>query len=537
MVAGILADLNRWHDWWVNTVFSPKQMTINQNTNGTLGPILPPILSSGTKTASSAKSRAYATGTDSAEEGPALVGELGPEIKNLKKGDTITTAAETAKLLDPSKLNVKSKYATVGSQITTGLLDGVTKGSPKLLTKTNDLSTSVAKVFTDLSKASTPSGQSVITSLSTGMKNTTALLNNTTQKLSDGTTSIVNTLIKNSNPLGQNITTALSVGVKATTTNLSNATKSLADNTKTTFTKLATDSNPLGKNVTQGLSDGIKSTTNNVTSIVKTLTDKVITQFNTGFDIHSPSKKLFTIGTQVGQGWINGVKSKDLSGFIKKHITSIIGSFSGGGSASNGQLNAWIMAALGITGTSLSWMGPLQQLINFESGGNPNSINLTDSNAQAGHPSQGLMQTIPSTFATYGIAGLGGITNPIANIVAGIRYIKSRYGDISNTPGMKSIANGGPYMGYANGTASAASGLHWVGEKGPELMNMNGGEGIISNDTITSLINAIKSLSTNSQVSKGTTKTQNINMYGNMSLLNQNDVNSTLRQLQFMSQI
>jgi SLT domain-containing protein len=68
-----------------------------------------------------------------------------------------------------------------------------------------------------------------------------------------------------------------------------------------------------------------------------------------------------------------------------------------------------------------------------ESGGNPNAINLTDSNAQAGHPSQGLMQTIPSTFAAYHQAGTSNsITDPVANIAAGINYIKARYGGIGN---------------------------------------------------------------------------------------------------------
>ena len=533
MVAGILADLQSWKNWWDTTVFQPKQMTIVQNTQGTLGPILPPILSSGTKSSTSAKKREYAVGTDNAEGGPSLVGELGPEIRNLKKGDTITTAAETAKLLGAKPADQTKKYLTVGTQITTGLIDGIVKGTPKLIDKTNVLSTGVSKIFTALSKDSNPAGQDIITSLSTGMKNTTVFLNNTTQKLSDGTTKIVNTLIKNSNPLGNNVVTALSTGmknttskldtttnalstgtknifttlakasnpigqsvttslsngVKATVGNLNNATNLLSSNAKTTFNKLANDSNPLGKNVTLGLSNGIYASTKNVTSVVKTLTDKVIEQFNTGFDIHSPSKKLFTVGTQVGQGWINGVKSKDLAGFVKKHITSIMGSFSGSGSASSAQLNQWIMAALGITGTPMSWMGPLQQLINFESGGNPNNINLTDSNAKAGHPSQGLMQTIPSTFATYGIAALGGITNPIANIVAGINYIKATYGNISNTPGMRSIAHGGPYMGYVNGTNFATAGYKWVGENGPELMKFNGGETVKTNAESLALAN------------------------------------------------
>ena len=68
--------------------------------------------------------------------------------------------------------------------------------------------------------------------------------------------------------------------------------------------------------------------------------------------------------------------------------------------------------------------------INTESGGNPNAINLTDSNAQAGHPSQGLLQTIPSTFAAYRDPSLpNSITDPSANMAAALRYYRARYGN------------------------------------------------------------------------------------------------------------
>lgn len=96
-------------------------------------------------------------------------------------------------------------------------------------------------------------------------------------------------------------------------------------------------------------------------------------------------------------------------------------------------LAAWIQQALAITGTPQSWAGPLSVLIGRESGGNPNAINLWDSNAAAGHPSQGLMQTIPGTFQAYHQAGTSwNILDPVANIAAGINYIKARYGSIFN---------------------------------------------------------------------------------------------------------
>jgi SLT domain-containing protein len=68
--------------------------------------------------------------------------------------------------------------------------------------------------------------------------------------------------------------------------------------------------------------------------------------------------------------------------------------------------------------------------------------------------------------------GLGGIYNPIANAVAGIRYIMSRYGSVFNVPGIKSMMAGGKYKGYAIGTGYSPEGWAMVGENGPELMNL-----------------------------------------------------------------
>jgi WXG100 family type VII secretion target len=87
-------------------------------------------------------------------------------------------------------------------------------------------------------------------------------------------------------------------------------------------------------------------------------------------------------------------------------------------------------------------------IIEHESGGNPNAINLWDSNAQAGHPSKGLMQCIDSTFNSYKLPGHNDIYNPVDNIIAGVRYTMSRYGSIANTPGLQAMAHGGGYVGY-----------------------------------------------------------------------------------------
>ncbi|MDI3410021.1 transglycosylase SLT domain-containing protein [Bacillus sonorensis] len=121
-------------------------------------------------------------------------------------------------------------------------------------------------------------------------------------------------------------------------------------------------------------------------------------------------------------------------------------------------VNQWVTEAVGIAGVPISWIPGLVTIAMKESGGNPNAINLWDSNAKAGHPSQGLMQTIPSTFNAYKFPGHNNILNPIDNILAAINYIKARYGNISNHPGLKSMARGGGYVGYAAGGVSPGAG-------------------------------------------------------------------------------
>ncbi len=69
-------------------------------------------------------------------------------------------------------------------------------------------------------------------------------------------------------------------------------------------------------------------------------------------------------------------------------------------------------------------------IVTRESSWNRKAINRWDSNARRGHPSEGLMQTIPGTFNQYRLPQLSNdIQNPLSNLVAGIRYAQARYGN------------------------------------------------------------------------------------------------------------
>jgi TP901 family phage tail tape measure protein len=121
------------------------------------------------------------------------------------------------------------------------------------------------------------------------------------------------------------------------------------------------------------------------------------------------------------------------------------------GAVPPGSLNDWINAAIAITGVPQSWAFGLYEIAQGESGGDPHSANDWDSNARAGNPSEGLMQTTISTFRGNALPGHGDIWNPVDNLIAAIRYIQGRYRDIGNVPGVRSLAAGGPYKPYRGG--------------------------------------------------------------------------------------
>lgn len=67
-----------------------------------------------------------------------------------------------------------------------------------------------------------------------------------------------------------------------------------------------------------------------------------------------------------------------------------------------------------------------------ESGGDPAIVNNWDVNAKRGTPSIGLMQVIKPTFDKYaGEFQARGQTDPLANLVASMRYAKARYGSLA----------------------------------------------------------------------------------------------------------
>ena len=120
---------------------------------------------------------------------------------------------------------------------------------------------------------------------------------------------------------------------------------------------------------------------------------------------------------------------------------------------------------------SVSNLNALLMQMQHESGGNPNAINLWDSNAKKGIPSKGLMQVIDPTFRSYAMSPYdSNIYDPLSNMVAAIRYTVSRYGSLYKgwtARGYKGYKNGGmPVNGEVYIANENGFGSEYIGRMG-----------------------------------------------------------------------
>ena len=108
-----------------------------------------------------------------------------------------------------------------------------------------------------------------------------------------------------------------------------------------------------------------------------------------------------------------------------------------------------------------AWM----KVIRRESNGDPSVINTWDSNARMGMPSKGLVQTIQPTFDAYKFRGHSNPLNGYDDLLAGIHYMKAKYGS-----GPSAFATVSGPMGYDSGGRVMKKQLAWLAENNPEYV-------------------------------------------------------------------
>ncbi|AHH16399.1 transglycosylase SLT domain-containing protein [Nocardia nova SH22a] len=159
--------------------------------------------------------------------------------------------------------------------------------------------------------------------------------------------------------------------------------------------------------------------------------------------------------SRSGAAEINRLTKQYVYNLAGKQYGKASGGSGGTGTATTvgGSVGQWIQQAMKVlqdAGYDTGRMDPeaIAMIIQHESGGNPSATNNWDSNAAKGTPSIGLMQTIGPTFNSHALPGHTNIYDPVDNIVAGVRYAISRYGSVSNVPGVVAVRSGGSYRGY-----------------------------------------------------------------------------------------
>lgn len=140
------------------------------------------------------------------------------------------------------------------------------------------------------------------------------------------------------------------------------------------------------------------------------------------------------------------------------------------GNPSGHSVNRWrpyVVRALKANGFAAtdSQVAAWMKVIKRESNGDPSVINTWDRNAQLGHPSKGLVQTIQPTFDAYKFKGHNNPLNGYDDLLAGIHYMKAIYGS-----GPSAFARVSGPMGYDSGGRVMKKQLAWLAENNPEYV-------------------------------------------------------------------
>lgn len=296
--------------------------------------------------------------------------------------------------------------------------------------------------------------------------------------------------------------------------NMLSALKTLATNVKNAWNNTIGWLITAGENLITGLFNGALNEVKGAASWAAKIGGEIVSAVKNFFGIKSPSTVMAGIGGNLMQGLVSGmiktnpvamvtkilggmpaalgaVASKGLVSLLNlpskalsalgslgsSVLSSIFGFFGGGGGSAGSGVKQWtgdVLTALKMLGLPAAYLGDVLNQMQSESGGNPEAINLTDSNAQAGDPSRGLMQTIMTTFMAYaGPFASRGIYDPFANIYAALNYAKHGAG-FGTGPGqigsMHGYGLGGIIAEPIRGVGLKSGHSYMFGEHGPETV-------------------------------------------------------------------
>ncbi|MDI3080527.1 transglycosylase SLT domain-containing protein [Bacillus licheniformis] len=352
--------------------------------------------------------------------------------------------------------SIAAEAQAFGREFTGGFDKGIGSNAPSL---DQWKQKNISKPFSSLPAESSNYGKQTVAGFASGQN---ASATGTGGFLQAKVNAPYQTTVKTSSSWGANTVKNFATGQNATPTGTS---QYVDKNINKPFLDSKQSAAGWGSGMVGHFISGMNGKGSEVSQAAKNLAKKVEKAFREELDIHSPSRVMMSLGRFASVGIVKGLSSVDVKSFAEKQAGSLAAAFSGIG-AVGGNVKSWLMQAIMATGSPVSWLQPLSVIAQKESGGNPRAYNGWDINAKRGDPSRGLMQTIGQTFNAYKGKGMNDIFNPVHNAVAAINYIKSRYGSPFNTPGIKSMARGGAYKGYANGGLITSEQIARVGEGG-----------------------------------------------------------------------
>ena len=214
------------------------------------------------------------------------------------------------------------------------------------------------------------------------------------------------------------------------------------------------------------------------TDLTKSYRQAAQKQFSGIIDKHS--KQLNGLNPVMGDLG-EGVMRATREGLIKKaeeHAESMKFIMPGGEGVA--RWRDTVIQALGYAGLPQTedYISAWLRQIKTESGGNPNIMQQIRDVNSGGNEAAGLVQVIPGTFAAFRDKSLPNDRfHPLANLVAGMNWAKYK----ADRQGRSMLSFIGHGHGYSQGTTGAPAGVALVGEDGPELVELGGGERIRSN--------------------------------------------------------
>ncbi|WP_368653769.1 peptidoglycan DD-metalloendopeptidase family protein [Ornithinibacillus sp. 4-3] len=246
---------------------------------------------------------------------------------------------------------------------------------------------------------------------------------------------------------------------------------------------------------------GMKSKAVDVEKTASILAESVEQAFRRKLGIHSPSRVLYGLGVDSNQGFVNGLGAIDLEKFANKQVSGLIGVYasqapnfgsaftmssgfgprkSPGGIGSTNHKGVDFAASMG---TPIPAQAPGMVSFAGWQGGYGNIVRITGIDGMEylyAHNSKNLVTRgdIVSKGQIIGLVGsTGNSTGPH------VHYETRRNGQAINPMAMAGLFNTSKVKGYWTGTRGPlrSGQTAWVGERGPELINLPRGSEVLSN--------------------------------------------------------